>query len=60
MLSTVHNKPQDISISHTTESIIALNNNIAKLIDALNQELELSAIFLISIDEKPAKLLLNT
>ena len=60
MLNIVHNKQQDISILHNTESIIALDNNIAKLIDALNKELELSALFLISIDEKSAKISSNT
>ncbi|MBA6364716.1 hypothetical protein H4J42_13290, partial [Colwellia sp. BRX8-8] len=60
MLNIVHNKQQDISILHNTESIIALDSNIAKLIDALNKELELSALFLISLDEKSAKISSNT
>jgi hypothetical protein len=59
MLNIVHNKQEDISILHNTENITALDNNIAKLIDALNQELELSALFLISDNEKSAKSSLN-
>jgi hypothetical protein len=59
MLNIVHNKQEDISILHNTENITALDNNIAKLIDALNQELELSALFLISHGEKSAKSSLN-
>ena len=46
MLNIVNKKQDDISISHQNESIIKLDINIAKLINATNEEFELSALLL--------------
>ena len=53
MLNIVNNKQEDISILHQTESIIKLDVNIAKLINATNEEFEFSALLL---SETPANL----
>jgi signal transduction histidine kinase/CheY-like chemotaxis protein len=46
MLNIVNKKQEDISILHQTESIIKLDVNIAKLINAANKEFEFSALLL--------------
>jgi signal transduction histidine kinase/CheY-like chemotaxis protein len=46
MLNIVNKKQEDILYLHHTESIIKLDVNIAKLINATNKEFELSAILL--------------
>jgi len=50
MLNIVNKKQEDISISHQNESIIKLDINIAKLINATNEEFELSALLLSKSD----------
>jgi len=46
MLNIVNKKQEDISILHQTENIIKLDVNIAKLINATNEEFEFSALLL--------------
>jgi signal transduction histidine kinase/CheY-like chemotaxis protein len=60
MLNIVNKKQEDISILHQTESIIKLDVNIAKLINATNKEFEFSALLLNQTSADLDKTLHNT
>ena len=55
MLNIVNKNQDDIAILNHTESIIKLDIKIAKLIDAINQELEFSALLLNEYSATPEK-----